>query len=210
MEKNPSGIFKNFRSTFIVFVFCCWSTNVLAQNFDINTLQSINTGRIKSLDGTYKGLSNSVYPIAAIMPITELTLGYMKHDKKLVDGGWQTVAGLGVNFLATFSIKYAVNRTRPYDTYNFLDPQSHEPDPSFPSGHTSFSFCTATSVFFMYPKWYVGVAAFSWAAAVGYSRMALGVHYPTDVLTGAIVGTGSAYLTYKANQWIRKRKAHLK
>jgi membrane-associated phospholipid phosphatase len=34
----------------------------------------------------------------------------------------------------------------------------------------------------------------------------LGVHYPTDVLAGAVVGTGSAWLAYKANKWLFKKK----
>jgi len=42
--------------------------------------------------------------------------------------------------------------------------------------------------------------------------MDLGVHYPSDVLAGALLGTGSAYLCYKANQWLsqnRKKKLQL-
>jgi membrane-associated phospholipid phosphatase len=47
-----------------------------------------------------------------------------------------------------------------------------------------------------------------WASTVGYARMYQGVHYPTDVLAGAIVGAGSAWVTYKAQQWVNKRKGN--
>jgi undecaprenyl-diphosphatase len=57
-------------------------------------------------------------------------------------------------------------------------------------------------------RWYVVVPAYTWATAIGYSRMYLGQHYPTDVLAGAITGAGSAWLSHKANNWIkRKRKS---
>jgi membrane-associated phospholipid phosphatase len=36
--------------------------------------------------------------------------------------------------------------------------------------------------------------------------MHLGVHYPSDVIAGAIVGSGSAYLSYKMNKWINKKR----
>jgi membrane-associated phospholipid phosphatase len=36
--------------------------------------------------------------------------------------------------------------------------------------------------------------------------MHLGVHYPSDVVVGALVGSGSAFLCYKANQWINKKR----
>jgi membrane-associated phospholipid phosphatase len=54
----------------------------------------------------------------------------------------------------------------------------------------------------MYPKWYVIVPSYSWAVAVGYSRMHMGMHYPSDVLMGAIIGTASSFLSFKVQKWI--------
>jgi membrane-associated phospholipid phosphatase len=50
------------------------------------------------------------------------------------------------------------------------------------------AFALATSLSLSYPKCYIIVPSFAWASSVGYSRMDLGVHYPSDVLAGAIVG----------------------
>ena len=71
-----------------------------------------------------------------------------------------------------------------------------------PSGHTSGAFATATALSLKYPEWYVIVPSYLWASSVGLSRMHLGLHYPTDVLAGAVLGAGSAYLTYKVNEWL--------
>lgn len=58
---------------------------------------------------------------------------------------------------------------------------------SFPSGHTSAAFLLAWSVFAMDPL--TGMLAFAWAGAVGVSRVMLGVHFPTDILAGAALGS---------------------
>ena len=189
-------------------IFPCLLLSVFAaraQNFDINILKSINQDRNKSLDRFTINLTNSVYPVSGIIPVAELMNGYIKHDSTMIFSGWQTVGGLGLNFIVTFGLKYAVNRPRPYATYPFIIPYQHDADPSFPSGHSSFSFNTATSLFMLYPRWYVGVIAYTWSASVAWSRMELGMHYPTDVLAGAIVGTGSAYLSAKCNKWLQRR-----
>lgn len=76
---------------------------------------------------------------------------------------------------------------------------------SFPSGHTSAAFVIATALSIAFPKRYVIVFSFLWAFATGYSRMYLGVHYPSDVIAGAIVGIGSAFIIYKINKYISKK-----
>ncbi len=177
-----------------------------AQNSDIRILRDINLHRNQSLDGVMTGLTNSVYPMSGIVPIFELIAGYKKRDKAMVKYGWRAVEGLGVNTILTFGMKYAVNRSRPYKTYPDIQNYQNDKDPSFPSGHTSFAFCTATSISRFYPRWYVVVPAYTWAAAVGYSRMDLGMHYPSDVLVGAIVGTGSAWLAVLGNRYLQNRK----
>ena len=101
-------------------------------------------------------------------------------------------------------MKRIIDRPRPFITYSgYIIPRSGAGDPSFPSGHTSMSFSIATSLSISYPKWYIIAPSMLWASAVGYSRMNLGVHYPSDVLAGAILGAGSAWLTYKVNQWMK-------
>ena len=61
---------------------------------------------------------------------------------------------------------------------------------SFPSGHTAAAFVIASLIGFCYPA--AQVPACLWASIVGFSRIYLGVHYPTDVLAGACLGTLSA------------------
>jgi undecaprenyl-diphosphatase len=58
---------------------------------------------------------------------------------------------------------------------------------SFPSGHSQTAFGTATAVTYYYRGWYT-VPIFVLAAAVALSRIYLGVHFPLDVATGALVG----------------------
>ena len=202
MKKNIPHIIRLFSAFVVLFT----SVNSSGQNLDINILRNINSGRSASGDKVMTGFTNSVYPASVALPIAELIVGYARHDKQTVAYGWQTVAGLGINAIVTFGLKDAISRPRPYITYPDIRPYQHLTDASFPSGHTSFSFCSAASVSLCYPRWYVILPSYLWAASVGYSRMYLGMHYPTDVLAGAVVGTGSAWLAYKGNKWLWKRK----
>lgn len=189
---------------FFIFFFCVSTIN--AQNVDIDVLKKININRNTSLDGTFKSISQTAVPISVATPILIYTLGMINNDSVAK----QKALFIGETFLASAFItvvsKKIIKTDRPYDTYPMVQPVVSEASYSMPSGHTSTAFATATSLSLAYPKWYVVAPSFVWAGAIGYSRMHLGVHYPSDVLAGAIVGSGSAYLTYKANQWINKKR----
>jgi undecaprenyl-diphosphatase len=151
-------------------------------------------------------MSNSDAYISLGIPATMATAGLIQHDEKLLRNACVTFAAIGVNSAITLAMKYSFNRTRPYITYPDIAKKSKGGSPSFPSGHTSMAFATATSLSLEYPKWYVIVPAYTWAGTVGYSRMHLGVHYPSDVLIGAIVGAGSAWLTYMVSKKLNKKR----
>jgi membrane-associated phospholipid phosphatase len=186
------------------------SVNLYSQNLDIRLLRQINVHRNVHLDGTFRTISNSVSQISIGAPILIFGTGLIEKNQELKQKGLM----IGASFLATTIIatglKHAVNRARPFETYPEIQKLSAGGSYSFPSGHTSDAFSTATSLSLEFPKWYVIAPSYTYAALVGYSRMHLGVHYPSDVLAGAVVGAGSAFLCYEAQKWInRKRRKHL-
>ncbi|OQP45471.1 hypothetical protein A4H97_32525 [Niastella yeongjuensis] len=153
----------------------------------------------------YQQISNTTNYISMLVPVTVLVTGITRNDKVTINKGLYMAESLAASSLVTLGLKYTFKRNRPFADHPFIVPASNGGSPSFPSGHTSEAFTTATSLTMAYPKWYVAVPAYAWAASVGYSRMYLGVHYPSDVLAGAIVGTGSAWLMYRVNRWLTRK-----
>ena len=201
--KNKRNVFK--ASYLAVFLFCITFLN--AQNADINILRDINVNRNTSLDPTFKIITNSAVPISVATPIIIYSVGLIKQDSTIKKQAIFIGETFLVSAFVTTALKHSIKRERPFDTYSDIDKATSAPGYSFPSGHTSTAFATATSLSMAYPKWYVIAPSFVWASAVGYSRMHLGVHYPTDVFAGALVGSGCAYITYRANKWLNKKRS---
>lgn len=189
----------------LLFIFLVSSEISFGQNADINLLRNINLNRSKNLDKSFIAITNSTYPVSLAIPIIMFGTGYLKKDSLLTAKGLQIGAAIVVSAAITEGLKLSINRTRPFITYPYLQKAGQGDGSSFPSGHVSIAFATATSVSLLYPKWYVIVPSYLWAGTIAYSRMDLGVHYPSDVLGGVIVGAGSSYLTYKANHWLQKQ-----
>jgi membrane-associated phospholipid phosphatase len=176
------------------------STQVTAQNTDISVLKSINS--VEQTVSFSRFVSNTTTAVGPGVPVVLGVVACINKDDAMLKNAVAVGSALVVDAALTYSLKKIVNRPRPYVTYpTDIIPYSSESSMSFPSGHTSFAFATATSLSIKYPRWYVIAPSYLWAGAVGYSRMNLGVHYPSDVLAGAMLGAGSAWLTCKVNDW---------
>jgi membrane-associated phospholipid phosphatase len=191
----------SYRRKFIFIALLFSFADLHSQNADIRILRCINKPVNVGLDRTARGFTNSIAPVAIAVPAGLLLYEHYRENgnmrKPLVI--WSSIA---VTTGIALSLKYTVNRDRPFVTYSDVIQKDHNIGPkSFPSGHTSTAFALATSVSLEYPKWYVIAPSYAWACAVGYSRMRLGVHYPTDVFAGAIIGAGCAWGCW----WLNKK-----
>lgn len=175
-------------------------------NLDTRILLELAEDRTEGHNEFYQTISNITSPVGIAVPASTMIVGLITHNTSLKKKALYLTETYVANSLITYALKKTFNRSRPYVTNPSLVPLEYEKSYSFPSGHTSEAFSMATSLSLSFPKWYVIAPAFTFASLVGYSRMYLGVHYPSDVIAGALVGSGTAWLTYKANQWLHHEK----
>ena len=105
-----------------------------------------------------------------------------------------TSALLVTFLLDNLILKNLIARTRPYEVVEGLTRLvGKQSDYSFPSGHTCTAFAVMTMILMECPK-KIGVPAIILAVLIGFSRLYVGVHYPTDVLAGALTGILYAWI----------------
>ena len=185
---------------FVTFLTFSYETN--AQNWDIRTLENINNNPNPFLKDYSIFISESTTAAAFAAPAALGIAAIVKNDDEMLKNALYIGASLLADGAMTYGFKVAFNRSRPYVDYpELIEPYRPFHSKSMPSGHTSLAFAAATSLTLKYPKWYVIAPSYFWACSVGYSRMNLGVHYPSDVIAGAVLGIGSAYLTLLVNEW---------
>lgn len=142
--------------------------------------------------------------------VATLLLLCFRRTRKM---GAAAAAGLIVDLLVVnVTIKPLVSRPRPWLTMAGFQNLLTSSDPnSFPSGHTCAAFAFAAAICMTAPKKWMKAAALIVAALMGLSRLYVGVHYPSDVLAGAVIGTVcgllGAWIIRRFTQWRQSRKA---
>lgn len=87
-------------------------------------------------------------------------------------------------------VKNTIRRERPHDLDGLSALITPSDEFSFPSGHTAAACVFATMLLFFYP--FGAPLAYALAVLIGLSRVVLGVHYPSDILAGALLGVAAA------------------
>lgn len=162
---------------------------------DIQLFHILNglTGQSPLLDGIIIFLASSLpYALVALLAAFLLLSSYSRRQKLeilLVTGISSLIARAGVVEL----IRFFYHRPRPFTAFSF-QPLFNDTAWSFPSGHAAFFFALATALYLYNKKW--GTLFFLAAGLITVSRVIAGVHYPSDILAGALIGVIVGFSTY--------------
>ena len=170
---------------------------MVLQNLDILILFFIN----KTLANSFLDI---VMRITHVVPyifwgLLTIFFFFRKNDRKLA---LLMIIAIVVDFALVTIVKDFVARERPYQVLDVRQLVSEDDNKSFPSNHVQISFLLSTIVFVFYRR--LGIILFLISLFIGFSRIYLGVHYPSDVLGGAIIGILLALSILKIRQKIYK------
>jgi undecaprenyl-diphosphatase len=164
---------------------------------DIALLEFFNRNRVSSLDRFFMAITDATTFISIGIMLALFFTAWRRRSARMLHKGLQ----LGLTLLSVLAVvsgvKYAIMRQRPFEVHDFIQKLSGGGGPSFPSGHTTEVFAVTTAMFVMFPekKW-PGAILLAWACMVGYTRMLLGVHYPSDIIGGMLFGILTALIIH--------------
>lgn len=167
-------------------------------DYDLRLLEWINHNRIPCLDNFFKFLTDTAAVTAGAIAIIVIVYGLFDKTNFLKFRKYQVAFAYSVNAVIINILKYTVNRQRPFEVDKHIEKLTGAGSPSFPSGHTGDVVVVALSMCLLFPRqtWLLTII-WIWAIFVAYSRMALGVHYPSDVLGSVVISFIVAYASQK-------------
>jgi undecaprenyl-diphosphatase len=195
-------------------------SGIVMVNLTFSNLFNVNTNLFYLINGINNPILNYILPVIASYGSNSLILILILL---FIFGGYYgrrvTILGfiaLILTIIVVMLMKYAIGEPGPYvalSNVNLLIPTTSGPVPSFPSGQTASSFAVATIIGLIYrSKSDKGIAHWIiyplllYAALIGFSLVYSGVHYPFDVISGAIIGILVALAIFKYQNKILDNK----
>ncbi len=176
----------------------------MQRSIEESVLLAVNGLRSPPLDPFVSWLNEWGFYVLPLVMIALALRTRTRHDVASARDGW--LAFLGALFLSEWVLKPLVHRLRPTASPS-LAAQLHVLGPVPPRASLSFPSGTATACVaaaaFIWLAWgrRAGIPATLFALLISVSRLYVGVHWPTDLLAGALIGAGVAYGLWRLSRW---------
>jgi membrane-associated phospholipid phosphatase len=165
---------------------------IFFMQMELQILNAIQSLRTPAGDFLMPIISNGI----VLFPVVSLVLLIRKRTRK---AAWIMIAAMVLDVVVcNVLLKNLFQRVRPCDINTAVELLTARPtDYSFPSGHTAFSFAAVSGLWFsgILKKWRAPAAAA--ACLISFSRLYLYLHYPTDILAGALAGVFCGWAAYR-------------
>ena len=156
------------------------------QQFDFSSVVWMSSHRLEVLNGLALTLSY-LGGLPSMIVIAGLCNLYFIRLKQYANVLMISIGLLGAAAIG-WILKYLVNRPRPDEIYQMVQTYGA----SFPSAHSIYATIVCCSIMFIFQKHrqvkWISLGGFLWFLSMGGSRIYLGAHFPTDVLTGWSIG----------------------
>ena len=183
----------------------------------LSVLQTLDGGALLWIQENLRGLLDPIVEgyttlgnTGLMWIVLSLAMLCWKPTRK---AGVAALAAMVLGLLCTnVVLKHLVARPRPWLDVAGLVPLIQEPDPnSFPSGHTCAACAAASAWWRTLPRRWMRWTGLVLAVCMGLSRLYVGVHYPSDVIAGALVGLFCGWAAWKLLQlWEERRGSRLR
>lgn len=137
----------------------------------------------------------SLYGYIVLIGYLMYRLYYTKRLQEIVLYILVFVSAFIARFVVAELIRLFYHHLRPFVALHFIPLLGHETSYSFPSGHTIFFFSVATALLFVNKR--LAYATYLLGFVVGIARVVAGVHYPSDIVGGIVLGVLSGYMFYQ-------------
>ena len=174
------------------------------REFDMTVLRFLNPTDYTIGIPLLQTLSDTTSAIAYGVPVLLFVIGLILQRRYLLYKAICLLLTVLTADYTTLLLKHLFRRQRPYELSSAITQYSDGGNFSFPSGHTTMAAAMAAGVYFLFPEWRYRPLVLAWSILVGFSRVYLGVHYPSDVLGAMMIAIIVALFVFSLSKRFRK------